>query len=211
MTSEKKSPIVAMLMSAVLPGWGELYTGHPTRAKWFMTAEAAIWLGYGAYQLQGHMREDDYQEFARIFAGVPEGSSSQYYDDIEDYIRSHGASSYNEMIKREARSLYPDDLEAQEVYLRRNGYSGDKGWEWEDERRFSEYRDIRHDAAVSYRNAFYMTGLAVLNRAISAIDSAWMARRYNMGLTDERGASLSVRPELDGRSLGSRVTLEIYF
>jgi hypothetical protein len=209
--SDKKHPMVALLLSAVLPGLGEFYTGHPTRAKWFMAAEGAIWLGYGAYQIQGNMREDDYQEFAMIFAGVEKGASSQYYDDIEDYIRSQGDRSYNQMIRREARSLFPDDLDAQEKYLKKNGYFGDLAWDWESDDRFGEYRKLRHSAAVSYRNAFYMTGLAVLNRAMSAIDSAWMARRHNQRNAGEPSARFSVSPEFSDGVWGSRATLEIVF
>lgn len=210
-SGDSRSPMVALFMSAVLPGWGEFYTGHEARGRCFMAAEAAIWLGYAAYRIQGAMRTDDYEEFARIFAGVQEGAGSQYHQDIGDFIRSEGRRSYNEEIRREARSLFPGDPEAQERYFRRHGYFGDDAWEWESEDRFYEYRDLKHSANLSMRNAFYMTGLAILNRAISAIDSAWMARRYNQGAGGRPGVRLSFTPEISGESWGSRATLEIPF
>ncbi|MBC8450711.1 hypothetical protein H8D73_00690 [bacterium] len=207
-----KNPMVALLMSMVLPGWGEMYTGNDGRGRAFMAAEGAIWVGYASFGIQKGMREDDYREFAHVFAGVPQGSTDEYYQDIADYIRSEGEDSFNEAIRSEARSLYPDDLDAQNAYFLQHGYFGDTGWTWESKARFSEYLDLRHSASLSRKNAFHMLGLAVLNRAISGIDSAWMARRHNQGLKDEPNARLSIAPILDERgSPGSQVTLEMSF
>jgi hypothetical protein len=175
-----------------------------------MASELAIWAGYGAFQLQHGMRTDDYEEFARIFADAPAGASDGYLSDMGDYIRSEGDNSYNEAVRREARSLFPNDLEAQHAYLQEHGYFGDLAWDWGSKERFIEYRELRRAASRSERNAFYMTGLAVLNRVISAIDGAWMARRHNAGLTG-RPARLSVAPEFDGRDVGARATLEVSF
>lgn len=206
-----KHPMVAFLMSAVLPGWGEFNTGHTTRGRAFMSAEAAIWLGYLAFTIQEDMRIHDYEEYASIFADVPEGSDGDYYGDIADYIRSEGADSYNEAVRAEARSLFPDDLDAQREYVEENGYYGSLAWDWGDRDRLDRFRDLRNDAAASRKNAFYMTGLAVLNRAISAIDSAWMARRHNASLDEPPAARLSVAPELTEGGVGGRLALEIQF
>jgi hypothetical protein len=206
-----KNPGIAILMSAVLPGWGELYTGHTARAKGFMAAEAAIWLGYAGFTIQGNLREDDYKNYARVFAGVNAGGGSAYWDDVSDFVRSEGDASYNEAIRREARSLYPDDLDAQEQYFLANGYFGSRGWEWESQERFQEFRRLKHNTSVSFRSAFFMTGLAILNRAVSAIDSAWMARRHNRGIAGEPTARLSIAPEMSDGELGGRAAIEITF
>ena len=209
--SDEKNPMVAVLLSCVLPGWGEIYVGETTRGRWFMASEAAIWAGYGAFQLQAGMREDSYREYAQIFAGVDDGADDGYLSDIGDYIRSEGDNSYNESIRREARSLFPDDLEAQAAYLAQNGYFGDLSWDWGTRDTFYDYRELRSDASTSERNAFYMTGLAILNRALSAIDSAWMARRHNAGVRGEPGARISVVPQISGSEVGARATLEVSF
>jgi hypothetical protein len=208
---ERKNPMAALLLSVAVPGLGELYTGNTARAKSFIAAEAGIWTGYAAFRVQENLRVADYEEYASIFAGIPEGSSGDYYQDVADYIRSEGADSYNEAIRAEARSLYPDDLDAQHAYLDAHGYFGSSSWQWESEARFEHYRELRHDAAVSRKNAFYMTGLAVLNRALSAVDSAWMARRHNMGRTGEPSARLYMSPDAAAGGVGSRVGLEISF
>ncbi len=208
---ETKNPMVALLLSCVVPGWGEIYVGETTRGRWFMAAEAGIWAGYGAFRIQEGMREDDYREYAQIFAGASAGASSSYLSDMGGYIRSEGDNSYNESIRREARSLFPDDLEAQAAYLAENGYFGDLSWDWGTQDRFYGYRDLRRIASEAERNAFYVTGLAVLNRVLSAVDSAWMARRHNAGIRGEPIARLSVVPQISGGEVGSRATLEMSF
>lgn len=208
---EPRNPMLALLMSCVLPGWGEMYTGHTARGRGFMAAEAAIWAAYAGFTIQTDMREDDYREFAGVFADVPDGADGEYYQDVADYIRSEGYDSYNEAVRDEARSLFPDDPAAQDAYLAEHGRFGDAAWEWESEARFREYRQLRHLAGVSDRKAFYMTGLAVLNRAVSAIDSAWMARLGNRGGAPGTRTSLSIAPELDDGQIGARATLEVRF
>jgi hypothetical protein len=209
--ADTKNPMVALLLSCVLPGWGQIYAGETTRGRWFMAAEAGIWAGYGAFRIQEGMREDDYREYAQIFAGTAAGASSDYLSDMGGYIRSEGDDSYNESIRREARSLFPDDLQAQRAYLAENGYHGDLSWDWGTRDRFLEYRDLRLFASESERNAFYMTGLAVLNRVVSAVDGAWMARRHNAGVLGEPSARLSVVPQISGGEVGARATLEMSF
>ncbi len=203
--------MLALLMSCVLPGWGEMYTGHAARGRAFMATEAAIWAAYGGFTIQSGMREDDYREFAEVFAGVPDGAGGGYYEDIADYIRSEGYDSYNEAVRDDARSLYPDDPAAQDAYLAEHGYFGDAAWDWESDARFLEYRRLRHLAGESGRKAFYLTGLAVLNRAVSAIDSAWLARLGNRGGAAGPRASLSIVPDLDDGEVGARATLEVRF
>ncbi len=38
----EKSPLFSMLRSAVLPGWGQFYTGHPYRGSLFFTLEGFL-------------------------------------------------------------------------------------------------------------------------------------------------------------------------
>jgi len=209
--ADTKNPMVALLLSCVVPGWGEIYVGETTRGRWFMAAEAGIWAGYGAFKIQEGMREDDYREYAQIFAGTDAGAGSGYLSDMGGYIRSEGDDSYNESIRREARSLFPNDLQAQAAYLAENGYHGDLSWDWGTKDRFYEYRDLRRIASEAERNAFYVTGLAVLNRVLSAVDSAWMARRHNAGIRGEPVARLSVVPQIYGGEVGARATLEMSF
>jgi hypothetical protein len=206
----KKNPMIAFMLSCLVPGWGEIYAGETERGRWFMAAEAAIWTGYGAFTIQEGMRRDDYEEYAQIFAGVGSGASEEYLSDIGDYIRSEGDRSYNQAVRSEARSLFPDDLEAQAAYFEEHAYPDDLAWDWGSRDRFLDYVELRRAASNSERNAFYMTGIALLNRALSAVDGAWMARRHNAG--SSRGAArLSVTPEVENGVVGARAKLEVPF
>ncbi len=209
--ADTKNPMVALLLSCVLPGWGQIYAGETTRGRWFMAAEAGIWAGYGAFRIQEGMREDDYREYAQIFAGTAAGASSGYLSDMGGYIRSEGDDSYNQSVACDARSLFPDDREAQRAYIAENGYYGDLSWDWGSEDSFYAYRELRHAASSADRNAFYMVGVAMLNRAVSGIDSAWMARRHNAGVHGEPVARISVVPQVSGGEVGARATLEVPF
>ncbi|MFH1864888.1 MAG: hypothetical protein ABIK85_03315 [Candidatus Eisenbacteria bacterium] len=209
--ADTKNPMVAFFLSCVIPGRGEVYAGDTTRGRWFLASEAAIWAGFGTFRIQEGLSVDDYVEFAQIFAGAATEANAGYLSDMGDYIRSEGDNSYNQSIRREARSLFPDDLEAQAAYLAENGYYGDLAWDWGDKDRFHEYRELRLAASRSDRNAFYMTGLALLNRALSAIDSAWMARRHNAGVRGEPGTRFSVVPQISDGDVGARATLEVSF
>ena len=208
---DEKNPMLALLLSCIVPGWGEMYVGDTSRGGWFMASEVAIWAAYGTFQIQGSMREDDYREYAEIFAGADAGAAGGYLSDMGDYIRSEGDNSYNQSIARDARSLFPNDLEAQRAYIAENGYFGDLSWDWGSPEHFTEYQDLRFAASTSDRNAFYMVGVAMLNRAISGIDSAWMARRHNTGVHGEPAARLSVVPQISGGEVGARATLVVPF
>ncbi len=209
---EEKNPILAMVMSFALPGWGEFYTGHDGRGRAFMAAEGAIWIGYASFSVQERMRIDDYEEHVEIYLDPSADLGGTYYEDIADYIRSEGVDSYNEDIRSEARSLYPDDPAAQERYFEEHGYFGDDAWDWGTRDRLEQYRDLRHDASVSGRNAFYMTGLAFLNRVLSGIDAAWMARQHNAGRDGSGAPRFSVAPVPDENGLcGGRATIEFTF
>jgi hypothetical protein len=208
---DEKNPMLALLLSCIVPGWGEMYVGDTSRGGWFMASEVAIWAAYGTFQIQGSMREDDYREYAEIFAGTDAGADGGYLSDMGDYISSEGDNSYNQAIARDARSLFPGDREAQRAYIAENGYYGDLSWDWGSSEHFVEYQELRFAASKSDRNAFYMVGVAMLNRAISGIDSAWMARRHNAGEDGEPVARLSVVPQISGGEVGARATLVVPF
>ncbi len=208
---DEKNPMLALLLSCIVPGWGEMYVGDTSRGGWFMASEVAIWAAYGTFRIQESLLEDDYREHAEIFAGADAGADGGYLSDMGNYIRSEGDDSYNQSIACDARSLFPYDRDAQRAYIAENGYYGDLSWDWGTEDSFYAYRELRHAASSADRNAFYMVGVAILNRAVSGIDSAWMARRYNAGVHGEPVARISVVPLISGSDVGARATLEVPF
>jgi hypothetical protein len=157
----------ALLLSLAVPGAGEAYLGAPGRARAFLVSEAAIWSSFVCFRVQGSMREDAYQDKARLFAGVRGVKDDTYYRVLSYYLSSE---EYNVDILREARLRYPDDRQQQLEYFEANAYFGEDGWEWDTLQRMDEFTHERTMSRQSYRRAVLTTGFAVLNRMVSMID-----------------------------------------
>lgn len=61
---QKKSPLLAGLFSAAVPGAGEYYTQSYWRAGGFLAAEVALWVVYAAYTSKGNDQTDFFQNYA---------------------------------------------------------------------------------------------------------------------------------------------------
>lgn len=60
----EKSPAKAFLMSAIIPGAGEIYTGHWGRAAAFMSMEVLFWSMHFVKNNEGYDLEDEYKKDA---------------------------------------------------------------------------------------------------------------------------------------------------
>ncbi len=160
--------------SLLIPGWGQYLAGHHTKAKAFIVAEVAILASYAFLGVQGKVRQNRYIDYAEEFAGIADASGKEDY-----YYRNLGAygssDDYVESIRRGARSLYGDDLEAREEYVARFSPRGDEQWAWQSDAYRRDYLQQRKDSRNSYRLAGHMIGVALLNRVVSAVDAALSA------------------------------------
>ena len=60
----KKSPGKALLLSAIMPGAGEMYAGSTLKAILFFGMEVAAWTGVAIYQADGNDKEEQFQAYA---------------------------------------------------------------------------------------------------------------------------------------------------
>lgn len=188
--NKPKSIIKAVLLSGLIPGAGEYYANRPSRAKYFLATESIVWGAYLGFTYYGRRVRDDYRLFAASKAGADLNLRSEdYYSAMEQYFSSE---DYNADVLREARRLYPDDPESQLAYYRENGYFGEKQWNWKDESKWLRYRELRVKSRNAFQRAIYMTGLAVLNRGLSMIDSFYLVKNYNRS-----SIGLQIIPELN--------------
>ncbi len=146
--------------SLLIPGWSQLKSGHTNRAIAFASAEAAIWTSYIVFKVQGRKRQDSYQEFATLFAGVDAG------DRNDDYWRAlasfDNSEQYNNTVRRDERvGIEPDGPL----------YVGPDAWRWTSERRFREYRILRGDSIDAFDRATFVTLFALVNRVASFVDA----------------------------------------
>jgi hypothetical protein len=166
----------AFLLSLLLPGLGQRYNEALYRSYGFFAAEAMIWTAFTVFKIQEHLRTDDFEEYARAYAGVSGTDPETEYYRILTIFNS--SEEYNAFIRAEARQIYGDDLEARERYFEENGYGADREFRWRTNVNRLEYRLIRNDAIDSGRRADYALVAAVLNRGISALEAARGAGRW---------------------------------
>jgi hypothetical protein len=172
-TSLSPSRRKAFLLSALLPGLGQRANGSELRSKAFFGLEAMIWTSFIVFKIQEHNRTDDFEEYARAYAGVPEGEEETEYYRILTIFNS--VEEYNEAVRIEARALYPISRypqETRDAYYAENAYGPDRSFRWRTNQNRLEYRLIRNDALNSGRRADYVLVAAVVNRAISAVEAA---------------------------------------
>lgn len=174
-----RNPRKALLLSLLLPGAGELYQGHRGRATGFFIAEGAIWANYVAWRISGHLRRNDYIEQAQLGAGVGvDSGNDDYWRLVGQYERSGGtgAGAYEETLRREARTQYPDDPAQQDLYVSQRLPTGDRAWDWSTGELQDHYLDTRRNANRAYSRAKYSFGFAILNRLLSALDTQILHR-----------------------------------
>jgi hypothetical protein len=200
-----------MLMSLVVPGTGELYLGSPGRAAIFFVAEAAIWTSYAIFESQGNHRTDLYRQFASIHAGVPTREDDEFYRVMSNYIASDGPYSANERIRREARALYPNDLEEQQRYYQENAYTGENAWEWDSEASFDRFSEMRSSSLDSYQYANLSLGLLVANRIVSVVDCGLLSASKNREYEEQQKPQLSWNFTAGRDGPGARVVLSRSF
>lgn len=193
--STKKSPAKALLLSAVLPGAGEFYTGSIIKGILFLGLEVGAWTGYYIYYNKGKDKEDEYKAFADrhwdyfrwIASGDTAGTHHIPLDERGNPIKN---DDYYEMIgKYEQFLLGWDDwtlVNSDTVSARR-----------------LHYMDMRHKSNIYLKRALLGVSIAMANHVLSALDAAWSASRYN-----RRTVKMSLRVEMN-RQRGPMAVLRL--
>lgn len=190
------NPRRALLFSLLLPGAGELYSGHKGRATGFFLSEGAIWAHFAAWEIAAHLRKNDYIEQARLNAGVGvDSGSDDYWRLVGTYVRSSGTGpdSYEETLRREARLEFPTDPAAQDAYVAARLPTGNRAWTWGSGSTQESYVTTRKNAARAFSRAKFSFALAILNRIASAIDTQILHRR---DMKSQRSSLETVEPRL---------------
>ena len=202
---QRKTTQKAMLYSLLLPGLGEYYLGHTTRAKAFFVAEGAVWTAFTVFRVQGNHRRELYREYAEINAGVPVRDDDDYYRVIGNFDSADGPYSANEQVRREARAIYPNQPDKQEEYFQDHAYLGDNAWEWGGTDQRLRFKDMRSSSIDSYHRADLSIGLAVANRILSVLDAGVLAARQHRD--EDSAGRLSWDIDSGREGPGARITL----
>lgn len=163
--AEKKSMVLAIAYSLVLPGLGDLYADNFRTGRYFMGADAALWVTYTGFRVRGNWLKEDARSFAAERAGANfDGKGSQFEVDLGNFLSTQ---DYNEakLRNREYDLLYdPNSTFA---------------WHWGSEADKALYKDLRIRGDEVLRNSQFVVGFLVLNRVLSAISAARSVTLYN--------------------------------
>lgn len=191
----RKSVGLAAVYSLLLPGMGELYADGFSSGKYFLIAEAALWLTYAGAELYGNNLRDDARTFAAVHAGIiPQGKDDQFYVDIGNFPN---LEEYNDKRLR--------DREVDRLYDPLQGYS----WGWDSDAARQSYKDQRLASESAYNARKFIGAVLLINHVASAINAARAAIAHNNALGALLG-EIDLRADVIGgyaAPQGIRVTL----
>lgn len=192
---ETKSVKKAMLLSAVLPGLGQIYNDKETKAGVFLATEASIWFAKYRFNQEVETETNSYKRYAYQVAGVPLSSSNQKYNEIQNYVSS---SEYNDDVLRYARNRYlvyeynPDLYqEFLDIYL----LEGEDCWDWKTKDNLLSYKSIRKRKQQNEIYSNFAVSALIINRLISVIDAAVTTNKMNKH-------RIYTAPQTNGKGLG---------
>lgn len=159
----KVSMVKAGLYSALLPGLGEYYVGHRSKARVFFAVEAATWISFFTFHIYGNWKEGDFVRFAAENANANlESKSNEFRDWVGFYDNIDQFNSLGRVQDPE-RPYLVDNAE--------------NHWYWQTAEAQSTYRHLKNRSREAFRRRDFMVGLAVVNRVISIIDAVRDAKR----------------------------------
>jgi len=150
----------AALLSALVPGLGEYYTGHHSRALVSGTLEVGVWTAYATSKVQEDLRGDRAVEYAVSFAGATASGNDDYYKAVGQYLRAEGPGMWNEVVRKSAR-------DTGEIVGRE--YTGAEAWAWTSTERFNDFRDLRQAELSAADRATNLLAFALINRIVSVV------------------------------------------
>ncbi len=153
---EGKDRFQAFIMSFLVPGLGQYYTGAPGYAKLFIASELALWGGYFYNTAMKDASRNDYFSHAALHAGInPEGRGTSYLNAIGAYDSSY---EYNQ--RRLQMSFNP--------VL----YAGALSWEWDSPESRIRFKSLRERELDYENNVKFCIAGVVLNHFLSALHAA---------------------------------------
>ncbi len=165
--------------SLLLPGSGEMMLGHTTRGATLMGIDFVTIYAFFATQQEIDLQRRNYMQYAEVFAGVPYNMPRNHYQDIQEFPSSDYYNEIQEMILRNYYLISEYSPDAYAQYMDELIYSGDEEWKWQSDAHWTEYKNmrIRHQRTKMSHNL--ALGILLLNRAVSAIDSALLSGKVN--------------------------------
>lgn len=182
----RKSPALAGLLSAVLPGLGQAYLGQQS-AYAFLGIEAAAWIAHASLRDTGKDKEREYKRYADAH-----WTFERYRDPNSSPCTSDGHSDQGVQdstlvfLYETRRDDWYEDIGKLTIYS--------CGWDSPDNRLF--YRDMRDDSNDFLRASRYATSIVLLNHIVSALAAAKGAASHNQHLTGNLDLQIDLEASL---------------
>jgi hypothetical protein len=205
---DKKSPVLAGVMSAVLPGSGELYVGEYIKAAIFFAVEVALVTTAVVYNNKGDNQTAEFQAFAdenwsvvkyseylndhKNELGLPEGCNINISGNANlppwERIINWNEINFCERVFTHKLDSYGEQ-QYYELIGKYNQYSS--GWITFDQATdgfrdvpqiMLDYSKMRGDANDAYNIASKAVIGLYINHLLSAIDAVWSATSFNKNL-----------------------------
>jgi hypothetical protein len=171
----KKSIVLAITYSLLLPGMGELYAGNYNTGKYFTIAEGIFWGTYFGINQYSNWEKQRYHSFAVSNGGVNlAGKNDDYFANIGIYT---DVNEYNDYMSKGG--------EFDKMYDPKQNY-----WKWSGNDR-KTYRTMWTAGEQLHNNLRFVVGALVLNRVASAINAGRLAAAYNKKASQDLGWNIS--------------------
>jgi TM2 domain-containing membrane protein YozV len=168
---EKKSVLLAVGASLLVPGLGELYVGSFESGKYHVIAEAGLWVTYAGFRTYSGWIRSDAHSFAVEHSGADfSGKDDQFDVNIGNFMST---ADYNEAKTR--------NREYDLIYFgeAKSGYF----WNWDSDADRLKFKDLRIKSDRVKNNSKFVVGVIVINHLISAFSAGRKAIAYNKSLS----------------------------
>ncbi len=196
---EHKSPILAALISLVVPGLGEAYANRFEAGRYLVGSEAILWGGYAGLAVYTSDFQNDMENYAIARAGASAGSKGDqnYFAHVGQYQSS---DLFNEEMLREGMAS--------------NLIANGQGWSWAVKSDQLYFGQLRTKVQTLDNDRQFMLAAIVVNHLISAIDAYIVTRNFNrdhaappaQGMRLEVGGHLGALYDAKGASISARLT-----
>ena len=183
---EKKSAAMAILLSSLLPGMGELYAGNYNSGKYFTAVDVSLWITYFGMSTYSTWKENNYKQYAKSNGGVQGDSfDSDFYANVGNYM---SIEEYNNAMafNRDYNSIYTD--------------VNSRNWKWNSVAERKTFRGMWVSSKQASNNMRFATGALILNRIISVINAVRLVTAHNKSLSETQTVSMEFRVDPIGAS-----------
>ena len=164
--ARRKNPSVGILLSAAIPGAGEVYAGKYLKGAILLGVETVLWIGYATWQKKGNDLEADFREYADTHWSEERWLQNKKETDPDTHtLPDTKTQQYYEMIgKYDQFKAGWDDYYEGGPALTSNR---------------DDYEHMRDDSNDFFKRASYSSMFAIANRLFSVFDTAFTIRRIN--------------------------------